>query len=76
MTIETDLDRAHAAMEAGDDADRLAFYQLLADSELILWLEDEPDGDTINPHLLTTDGASYVLGFDTQPMQPPLSIAG
>ena len=66
MTTETDLDRAHAAMEAGDDADRLAFYQLLADSELILWLEDEPDGENFTPKIIESEGIAFVLAFDSE----------
>lgn len=60
---ETPLDQAHGAMMAaeGDDALRLRFYERIADVELYLLLEDEPDADQVSPVLL--DGG-YVLVFD------------
>ena len=44
---ETPYDRAHAAMEADpeNEALRLAVYDRLADAELFLLLEHEPDED-------------------------------
>lgn len=63
MTEQTALDVAHAAMLAApeDDAARLRFYERIADSELFLLLEAEPEGDQATPVLLE-DG--YVLVFD------------
>lgn len=63
----TDLDRAHAAMEAhpADDRLRLKFFERLADSELYLLLADEADGDSITPELFAVGGSHYVLVFDT-----------
>lgn len=63
----TDLDRAHAAMEAhpSDDRLRLQFFERLADSELFLLLAEEADGDSIAPELFAVDGRHYVLVFDT-----------
>lgn len=63
---ETPLDTAHAAMMAApeNDAARLRFYERMADAELYLLLEAEPVGDQINPQVLETDGAQYLLAFD------------
>lgn len=63
MTETTPLDDAHAAMMAdeGDDAARLRFYERVADVELFLLLEAEPQDDQISPVLLE---AQYVLVFD------------
>ncbi len=63
MTDMTPLDTAHAAMMADDanDAARLRFYERMADVELFLLLEAEPDADQVSPVLLD-DG--YVLVFD------------
>lgn len=62
----TDLDRAHAAMEAGGDAGRLAFYACLADSELVVWLDAESDGSQAAPKILPVDAKEYVLAFDQE----------
>ncbi len=63
MTELTPLDEAHAAMSAAedDDAARLRFYERIADVELFLLLEAEPDADQVNPVLMDE---SYVLVFD------------
>ncbi|MBM7068093.1 SseB family protein [Actibacterium sp. 188UL27-1] len=63
---ETPLDQAHAAMEAAadNDAARLRFYERLADSELFLLLESEPDGDQITPKIFPLDDGPVVLAFD------------
>lgn len=62
----TDLDQAHAAMEAapGDDAARLRFFERLADTELFLLLERESSGDSIAPHLFEAEGQRFALVFD------------
>lgn len=64
--IETPLDQAHAAMEAapGDDAARLRFYERLADSELFLLLESDPEGDQITPQIFPLEDGPVVLAFD------------
>lgn len=64
MSDETELDRAHARMRAGGDAERLQFYAALADTELYLLLEDQAEGDQITPRLFEVDGAQMVAGFD------------
>ncbi len=63
---QTPLDTAHAAMTAApeDDAARLRFYERMADVELYLLLDAEPDGDQISPKLLEVDDAQYLLAFD------------
>jgi len=60
---ETPLDQAHSAMMAaeGDDAMRLRFYERIADVELYLLLDAEPDADQVTPILLDE---GYVLVFD------------
>lgn len=66
MTEDTDLDLAHAAMEAapGDDTARLRFFERLADSELFLMLSEDPVGDQINPEVFEVEDQSFVLVFD------------
>ena len=63
MSDETPLDIAHRAMMAqeSDDTARLRFYERIADVELYLLLEDEPNDDQITPVLLNE---AYVLVFD------------
>lgn len=63
MTDMTPLDEAHAAMMTAeeDDSARLRFYERVADVELFLLLEEEPDGDQISPLLLEDQ---YLLVFD------------
>ncbi|CUH39664.1 hypothetical protein JSE7799_02391 [Jannaschia seosinensis] len=63
---QTPLDRAHiAAEDAGTDAARLAFMGALAEAELHLLLNGEPDdGERIEPRLVEVDEARYALAFD------------
>lgn len=63
---ETTLDAAHAAMQSGDDCARLAFYERLAATELILLLEAEPVGDDLEPVVAETTEGQFVLVFDTE----------
>ncbi len=65
---DTPIDRAHAAMEAApsDDAARLRFYERLADAELFLLLEKEPEGERISPEVFEVQDSSFVLVFDTE----------
>ncbi|PSL22174.1 SseB family protein [Shimia abyssi] len=63
----TPLDKAHAEMDsAGDDAARLRFYERLADGELFMLLDKEPENDRISPEIFETSDASFVLVFDTE----------
>lgn len=66
--MTTPLDLAHAAMEAApeDDAARLTFHERLADGELFLLLEAEPDGDIIKPRLFELEDGPVVLAFDRE----------
>lgn len=63
MTV---LDAAHAAMEAGGDAERLRFFERVADSELFLLLAQEAQGQTIEPHVFPLPDGQVVLAFDTE----------
>lgn len=64
----TDLDTAHAAMDAAPDDDklRLRFYERLADTELFLLLAGEPDGDQITPEIFDIADGRFVLVFDRE----------
>ncbi len=66
MAEQTPLDTAHAAMQAtpDDDRARLRFYERVADVELFVLLEVEPDGDQITPQMLEAEGTPYLLAFD------------
>ncbi|MEM9854806.1 MAG: SseB family protein [Pseudomonadota bacterium] len=65
MTEQTPIDLAHAKMEAsGEDADRLRFFERIADAELFLLVEEEPMGDEIKPQLFDIDEGRLVLAFD------------
>ncbi|MXU64652.1 SseB family protein [Oceanomicrobium pacificus] len=65
---DTPLDRAHAAMEAdpANDAARLRFYERLADSELHLLLDAEPEGDRARPLVFELESGPTVLLFDRE----------
>lgn len=62
----TPLDTAFAAMAGNPDdtAARLAWFDRLAASELVLLLEEEAEGDRIKPRIFTVEGADLVLAFD------------
>lgn len=65
----TPYDRAHAAMEAEpeNEALRLAVYDRLADAELFVLLEAEPDADgDIIPQVFETEEGDFVLAFDLE----------
>ena len=65
---ETGLDRAYQALVEQDDAleARMAFFGLLADSELFLVLRAESDGATAEPMVIETSDGSYALAFDSE----------
>jgi len=65
----TALDNAFAAMQTqgGDqDAARLRYYQLLADSELFVLLDHEASGAEISPKIFDVAQGRFVLGFDSE----------
>lgn len=66
MTETTPLDAAHAAMETGGDAAERAFFARLADTELFLMLESEPQGDQIAPRIFPLEDGPVVLAFDRE----------
>ncbi len=61
----TDLDHAHAAMAAGDDAAGRQFYRVFADATVLLLLDHEPEGERINPRVFDLADGPVVLCFDT-----------
>ena len=64
----TDLDIAHAAMDAApdDDAKRLQFYERLADTELFMLLAAEAADDKVTPELFEIEDQQYILIFDRE----------
>ena len=64
----TPLDTAHAAMAAApeDDTARLHFYERLADAELFLLLDEEPEDDRLSPAVFDTSDGRFVLAFDRE----------
>ncbi len=64
----TALDIAHAAMEADpqDDTARLRFFERVAEHELFVLLEKEPEGAQVSPMVFPVDGTSFVLAFDLE----------
>ena len=68
MTKRTAIDTAHAEMQAApdDDAKRLRFYERVADSELILALAEEAQGDRLSPMVFPVEGEQIVLAFDRE----------
>lgn len=64
----TDLDQAHAAMEAApeDDAARLRFYERLADTELFMLLSAEAVDDQVSPELFEIEDQRFTLVFDRE----------
>lgn len=68
MIEKTPIDQAHAAMMAHpeDDTLRLAFFERLADAEVFLLLVDEAGADRVTPRVIESEGAHYVLIFDSE----------
>ena len=69
MTDITALDLAHQALELDpeNDAAHLRFYHLLADSELFLLLDGDPDGaEEVSPQLFPLEVGDAVLAFDRE----------
>lgn len=63
--MTTELDRAYEGFEA-HDAGRLRFFAALADTELFVLLEREPEDEDIEPRLFEVEDGQVVLAFDTQ----------
>lgn len=63
MTI---LDQTHAAMEAGGEAEALAFWRSLADAELFLVLEEEATGEVMTPRVYDLAEGPLLLAFDSE----------
>ena len=68
MTVITLLDAAHAAVSANpeDETARLRFYERLADGELFLLLEREPEAEVLDPRVFDLDSGPVVLVFDRE----------
>jgi hypothetical protein len=64
----TELDTAHAAMEAApdDDVARLRFFERLADGEVFLLLAREAEEEDITPETFEIEGQTFVLVFDRE----------
>lgn len=65
---DTPIDRAHAEMLATPDSERarLSYFERVADGELFLLLESEPDGETVTPQIFDTSDGRYALAFDRE----------
>lgn len=63
MTV---LDAAHAAMEAGGEAEALAFWRAFADAELFVVLEREAQGETLEPRVFDLSMGRMLLAFDSE----------
>lgn len=68
-----ELDAAHAAMDAGGEAEALAFWRAFADAELFLVLEEEPLGAQIRPRVFELSSGPLLLVFDSEERLATLS---
>ncbi|MFV2052285.1 SseB family protein [Aliiroseovarius sp. YM-037] len=68
MTDITPIDKSHQAMEAApeDVSARLRFYERVAESELFLLLQEEPQGDQMTPQMFDVETGQFVLVFDRE----------
>ena len=66
--IVTLLDAAHAAVSAdpGNEALRLRFFERLADGEMVILLEREAAGESIEPKVFDLEDGPVVLVFDRE----------
>lgn len=64
----TPLDEAHAAMEAAPENEtaRLRYYERLAEAELFLLLDEEPEGTRISPSIFDTSDGRFAVAFDLE----------
>jgi len=65
MTDTTPLDRAFAA-SLNSDGDTLRFYQVLADTPLLLVLDEVATGQRINPRVFDLEDGPVLLAFDRE----------
>lgn len=63
---ETPLMAAQRALDPEDDAARLRFYGQLAESELVVLLDAEPEGETIAPRVFDLAEGRFVAVFDSE----------
>ena len=66
MDEPSPLDLAHERMSLNetDDVARLAFYERVADTEFLMLLNADSDGEAVDPTLITSDGMQFALLFD------------
>jgi hypothetical protein len=66
--LVTFLDAAHAAVSADpeNEALRLRFFERLADGEMVLLLESEAIGETLQPRIFDLEDGPVVLVFDRE----------
>lgn len=66
--LETPLDAAHAAVSADpeNEALRLRFFERLADGEMVILLEREAVGETLEPRIFDLEEGPFVLVFDRE----------
>jgi hypothetical protein len=60
------LDDLCAAMQAGGDAEGMAFYRALADAELFVLLEAEAVGEVMTPRVFDLADGPVLLAFDSE----------
>ena len=66
--LVTLLDAAHAAVSADPDNEalRLRFFERLADGEMVILLEREAVGETLEPRIFDLEDGPFVLVFDRE----------
>lgn len=66
--VVTLLDAAHAAVSAdpGNEALRLRFFERLADGEMVILLEREAEGESLEPRVFELEDGPVVLVFDRE----------
>jgi len=66
--VVTLLDAAHAAVSADPDNEalRLRFFERLADGEMVVLLEREAEGETLEPRVFELEDGPVVLVFDRE----------
>lgn len=66
--LVTLLDAAHAAVSADPDNEllRLRFFERLADGEMVILLEREALGETLEPRVFDLEDGPFVLVFDRE----------